>query len=309
MWAACARELNGIGAVEVCPTPAPGPGPGQALVRVRGAGAGPWDVGFLSGAMPGVAVPFIPGQEIAGVVEQAEDGAGVRAGDRVWGTLFPAGGGFAELAAADTARLAPLPRGTGFADAAGLVIAAGTAHEGLIARGGLTAGQSVLVTAASGGVGSAAVQIAAAQGARVFGAASPANHAYVRGLGAEAVFDYHGAHWAEQLREAVPDGVDLLFDAAGGDTRDRALGAVRDGGRAVSTIVRDPVPDAPRGIDSGAFSATVDRPRLEALSDLIAAGALRPQTSAAYPLTRAREALTHVATAHTRGKVVIDIAG
>src|SRR6185437_1839452 len=156
MQAALARELTGVDAVELGERPAPVPGAGQVLVRVHGAGVGPWDVGFLRGGFPGVALPFVPGQEIAGVVEAAGDGAGVRPGERVYGSLFPAGGGFAELALASAERLAPMPDKASFAEAAGLVVGAGTAHEGLIDRGRLRAGETVLVTAAAGGVGSAA---------------------------------------------------------------------------------------------------------------------------------------------------------
>jgi NADPH2:quinone reductase len=90
--------------------PDPVPAAGQALVRVRGAGVGPWDVGFLGGGFPGIDLPFVPGQEIAGVVEAAGQGADVQPGQRVYGTLFPAGGGFAELALASADRLAPMLR-------------------------------------------------------------------------------------------------------------------------------------------------------------------------------------------------------
>ena len=96
------------------------------------------------------------------MVEAVGDGAGVQPGERVYAALFPAGGGFAELALASADRLAPMPGKANFVEAAGLVIGAGTAYEGLIDRGRLQAGETVLITAAAGGVGSAAVQIAAA---------------------------------------------------------------------------------------------------------------------------------------------------
>lgn len=101
------------------------------------------------------------------MVEAVGDGAGVQPGERVYAVLFPAGGGFAELALASADRLAPMPGTANFVEAAGLVIGAGTAYDGLIGQGRLQAGETVLITAAAGGVGSAAVQIAAAVGARV----------------------------------------------------------------------------------------------------------------------------------------------
>jgi NADPH:quinone reductase len=302
-----AQQLGGIDNVELVERPAPVPAAGQVLIRVHGAGVGPWDVGFLSAGFPGLTLPFVPGQEVAGVVE-AGDGADVNPGERVYTSLFPAGGGFAELALASADRVAPMPGQASFAEAAGLVIGGGTAYKGLVDLGRLQAGESVLITAAAGGVGSLAVQIAAAEGARPLGVASPANHDYLRGLGASEVFDYHAGDWVRQVRAAVPGGVDLLFDAAGGETRDQALDAVRDGGRAIFIVLQSPPPaQLERGITSESFAANVDRQRLEALSRLVDSGKLRPQVDAVLPLEEAREALARVAGRHTRGKVVLQV--
>jgi NADPH:quinone reductase len=308
MRVALVPELTGIDNVALGELPAPVPAAGQVLIRVHGAGVGPWDVGFVSGVFPGLALPFVPGQEVAGVVEAAGDGAGVQPGERVYASLFPAGGGFAELALAAADRVARMPGKASFAEAAGLVISGGTAHKGLVDIGRLQAGETVLITAAAGGVGSLAVQIAAAVGARPLGVASPANHDYLRGLGASEVFDYHAADWGQQVRAAVPGGVDLLFDAAGGQTRDQALGAVRDGGRAIFIVLHSPPPaHLERGITSESFAAGVDRHRLEALNRLVDAGQLRPQVEAVLPVEQAREALARVAGGHTRGKIVLQI--
>jgi NADPH2:quinone reductase len=308
MRVALAEELGGIDSVELRERPHPTPAAGQALVRVHGAGVGPWDVGFASGAWPGLARPFVPGQEVAGIVEAVGDGADVQPGDRVYASLFPVGGGFAEYALAPLDRLARMPDRVSFEEAAGLVIGGGTAYEGLVDRGRLQAGEAVLITAAAGGVGSVAVQIAAAVGARPLGVASPRNHDYLRGLGASEVFDYHAADWAQQVLAAVPGGVDLLFDAAGGQTKDQAVAAVRDGGRVISLIPPfGPLAQLERGITVESFGAHVDRQRLEALRRLVDAGMLRPQVEAVLPLEKAREALGRVAGGHTRGKIVLQI--
>jgi NADPH2:quinone reductase len=307
MRAALARQLSGIDRVELGELPDPAPAPGQALIRVHGAGVGPWDVGFLGGGFPGLTLPFVPGQEVAGVVEAVGGGAGVQPGERVYAVLFPAGGGFAELALASADRLAPMPGTANFVEAAGLVIGAGTAYEGLIDRGRLQAGETVLITAAAGGVGSAAVQVAAAVGARVVAVASPPNHDYLLSLGASEVFDYHAADWAQQVRAVVPGGVDLLFDAAGGQTRDQALDAVRDGGRAISIVLQGAPLPLERGITGESFAAHGDRARLEQLAALVDADKLRPQADTVLPLDQAREALARVATRHTRGKIVLQI--
>jgi NADPH:quinone reductase len=305
MRVALAQQFDGIDSLELAELPTPAPAAGQVLVRVHGAGAGPWDVGFLSGGFPSVGLPFVPGQEVAGVVEAAGDGTGVQPGERVYASLFPAGGGFAELALASADRLATMPDQASFEEAAALVIGGGTAHEGLIDRGRLQAGDTVLITAAAGGVGSAAVQIAAAVGARALGVASPGNHDYLRGLGASEVFDYHAADWVQQVRAAVPGGVDLLFDCAGGQTRDQALDAVRDGGRAISIVLAGPPAELERGITGESFGAHITRQRLEALGRLVDAGRLRPQVDTVFPLDQVREALARVAGRHTRGKVVL----
>ena len=307
MRVALAMELGGIDSLELGDQPDPAPAAGQALIKVHGAGIGPWDVGFLSGGFPGLALPFVPGQEIAGVVEAAGDGAGVHPGERVYASLFPAGGGFAELALAPAGRLVPMPGQVSFQEAAALVIGAGTAYEGLDDRGRLQAGETVLITAAAGGVGSAAVQIAAAMGARPLGVASPPNHDYLRSLGASEVFDYHAAAWVRQVRAAVPGGIDLLLDCAGGHTRDQAIGAVRDGGRAISIVFPGPSAQLERGITGESFAAHVTRQRLEALRRLVDTGRLRPQVQAVLPLDQARQALAQVAGRHTRGKIVLQI--
>jgi NADPH:quinone reductase len=304
---ALAMELGGIDSVELGDRPDPAPAAGQALIKVHGAGVGPWDVGFLSGGFPGLALPFVPGQEIAGVVEAVGDGAGIHPGERVYASLFPAGGGFAELALAPAGRLAAMPGQVSFQEAAALVIGAGTAYEGLDDRGRLQAGETVLITAAAGGVGSAAVQIAAAMGARPLGAASLPNHDFLRSLGASEVFDYHAADWVRQVRAAVPGGVDLLLDCAGGQTRDQAVGAVRDGGRAISIVFPGPPAQLERGITGESFAAHVTRQRLEALRRLVDTGSLRPQVQAVLPLDQARQALAQVAGRHTRGKIVLQI--
>ena len=289
MRVALAQQLGGIGSVKLGELPEPVPAAGQALVRVHGAGVGPWDVGFLGGGFPGIIVPFVPGQEVAGVVEAAGEGAGVQPGERVYASLFPAGGGFAELALAAADRLAPMPRGASFAEAAGLVIGGGTAYQGLMDRGRLQAGETVLITAAAGGVGSAAVQIAAARGARPLGVASPGNHDYLRGLGASAVFDYHAADWAQQVRAAVPGGVDLLLDCAGGQTRDQAIGAIRDGGVFVN-VFGPLAPPAERGIDVGSVAVHSDGAQLGELTTLVEQGRLTLRVAQTCPFEEAAAA-------------------
>lgn len=307
MRVAVVDTWGGIEGVARQERPDPTPAAEQVLIRVHGVGVGPWDVGFVGGGAPWLTLPFVPGFEVAGIVEEAADGADVQPGDRVYASLWPDGGGLAESALASVGRVAPMPEGLSFPEAASLVIAGGTAHEGLIDRGRLEAGDRVLIVAAAGGVGSLAVQIAVAAGAIPFGVASPRNHEYLRALGVSEVFDYHVAGWAQQVLAAAPGGVDMLFDLAGGQTKDQAIAAVRDGGRVISVVPPfDRVP-LERGITSESFAAYVGRQRLEALSRFVAAGRLRPQVEAVLPFDQVREALGRVASRHTRGKVVVQI--
>src|SRR5712671_1029602 len=110
MRVALVQELGGIDSVELQERPDPTPVAGQALVKVGGAGVGPWDVAMISGAFGRPALPYIPGFEVAGVVEAVGDGVDVRPGDRVWASMGVAGGGFAEYALADADRLALMPQ-------------------------------------------------------------------------------------------------------------------------------------------------------------------------------------------------------
>jgi NADPH:quinone reductase-like Zn-dependent oxidoreductase len=305
MQVALVQELGGVDRVELQERPEPTPIAGQAVVKVVAAGVGPWDVAMISGAFGQPALPYIPGFEVAGVVEAVGDGGDVRPGERVWASLGMAGGGFAEYALANVDSLGRMPDRVSFEEAAGLVVGGGTAWDGLLVRGQLQAGESVLITAAAGGVGSAAVQVSAAVGARPFGVASPRNHDYLRGLGASEVFDYHADDWVQQLLALIPGGVDVLFDAAGGHTRDQAVDAVRDGGRAIFLVG---APDQlGRGVAGEALDADVNRQRLDAIGRLVDEGKLRPQIEAVLPFEQVREALERVGGRHTRGKVVLRI--
>jgi NADPH2:quinone reductase len=299
------RELGGIGSLEMTDRPDLTPAPSQALVRVRAAGVGPWDGAMISGAFGRPVLPFVPGFEVAGVVEAVGDGVEIRPGERVWASLGTAGGGFAEYALAELDALARMPEQLTFEEAAGLVVGGGTAWDGLVVRGRLQAGETVLITAAAGGVGSAAVQLTAATGARPLGVASQHNHDYLRGLGAAEVFDYHDADWVEQVLAAVPGGVDLLFDAFGSQTRDQALGAVREGGRAIF-LVGAPA-QLRQDVVGESLDAEVNGQVLGAIGRLVEEGRLRPQVEAVLPFEQVREALQRVADRHTRGKVVIQI--
>ena len=304
MRAAYYEAFGGPENLQTGERPDPAPDAGRMLVRTRAAGVGIWDVGMMRGTGGQGSLPRIPGCEVAGTVEVAA--GGFSAGDRVFCSLFTAGGGgFAELAAVRVDKAAVVPDSIDFPEAAGLVIPAVTAYEGLVERAGLQAGETVLITAASGGVGTAAVQIARNIGARVVAVASARNHRYLRDLGAEAAVDYHDPRFVEQLRSAVPSGVDVLFDGTGNEVRDQVLGLVREGGRGIFII--GGAPPARDGVDFQYFGATTTTGRLEAIAALASRGALRMPIEKEFPLERAREAMQHVSGRHTVGRVVVRI--
>jgi NADPH:quinone reductase len=313
MRAAYYDAFGGPENIQIGERPAPVPDAEHMLVRTHAAGVGIWDVGIMSGGFGQVALPRIPGSEVAGLVEVPAGEFNV--GDRVFCSLWISGGagvpdprgGFAELAAARVDSAAAIPDGVDFPEAAGLVISGATAYEGLTDRAKLRSGETVLITAASGGVGSAAIQIARSAGARVIAVASGSNHDYVRDLGAEIVIDYRLPDLLKQLRDAAPEGFDVLFDGPGNDVRDKSLGLVRHGGRAILIALGSPPPPAVDGVEVESFGATVNSARLQAVAHLVSTRKLRMPIEAGFPLDDAREAMEHVAKGHTRGRVVLQI--
>lgn len=184
MRVALVRELGGIGGVELSGSADPTPAAGQAVLSVRGAGVGPWDVAMISGAFRPPPLPFIPGLEVAGVVESVGDGADVQPGDQVYANLRVAGGGFAERALVSVDHLPRKPDRVSFQEAVGLVVGGGTAYEGLVDRGRLQAGETVLVTAAAGGSSWSALQPRSSGASRAYRSApTPPGSGWKRSAG------------------------------------------------------------------------------------------------------------------------------
>ncbi len=302
MRAAYFQSFGGPEQVTVGERPALEPKPGEMLVRVRGAGVGYWDVKAVAGLFGHPPLPRIPGNEIAGVVEQSPPDCPFQPGDEIFASVA---GGWAEYAAARPGRAGRKPGGIGFEESAGLVIAGATAFEGLVDRSAVAVGDTVLVAGASGGVGTAAVQIARSLDAHVFALAGRRHHDLLRELGAEHCFDYTDPTWPDQLRSAAPGGVDILFDAAGGDVLAPAIGVTRDGGQAL--LIAGAPDELPRGITGGFFSAVATGDRLASIARLVESGRLRPVQDTTFALEQASEALALVAGRHSRGKVSLSI--
>lgn len=209
MKAARFSRFGGPEVLEIVDLPDPHPGPGQIRVAVRAAGVNQSDWMKRSGLMD-EELPQTLGYEAAGVVDELGEGVtDVRIGDPVFGMST---GGAAQAELAVLSYYAPIPSSIGYAGAAALPAAIETATRALDQLG-VTMGSTVLINGASGSVGSAAVQLAAARGAHVIGTASPANHEYLRTLGANPVA--YGEGLVQRVRALAPNGVELALDVAG----------------------------------------------------------------------------------------------
>ncbi len=308
MKAIAANHYGGPDVLALVELPEPKVGPDSVLVRVKATSVNPVDWKMLGGnldAVMRVHFPLIPGWDLAGVVEKV--GAAVyeyAPGDEVIGYVredHVRDGTYAEKVAAPVRTLAKKPKALSWHQAGALPLVGLTAYQA-IAAVGLRSGETLLVHAASGGVGSLAVQIARARGARVIGTASEANHAHVRELGGEPVT--YGDGLAQRVRALAPDGVDAVVDFAGKVTDvSLALLRARDGSRMASIV--DSGVKAVGGRYLFVRPSTAD---LTALAELADAGKLTVPVSEVFPLARAGEALARNKAGHTRGKLVIEVA-
>lgn len=293
--------------LRIADVPEPTVGPDSVLVRVRAAAVNPVDWKIREGHMDSlldVFFPATPGWDVAGVVERPGVAAPEFApGDEVVGYVredVVRRGTFAEQVAAPVRTLGRKPAGLPWAQAAGLPLAGLTAYQALVHALRVGGDDTVLVHAASGGVGSMAVQIAAARGARVIGTASPRNHGYLRSLGAEPVA--YGDGLAERVRAVAPDGVTAVLDLVGGAAPATTPEVAAPGVRLVS--VADP---RVAGYGGRYLFVRPDRADLAALGELVDAGKLTVEVARTFPLERAADAYRFAERGHTGGKVVVEV--
>lgn len=303
MKAARIHDYGGPEAIVYEDAPRPEPQAGEILVRVHAAGVNPADAKIRSGMFKTNKTrtfPLILGFDVAGVVEQIGDGVShVGVGDAVYANMR--GGAYAEYVAFEANVAAPKPQSLDFVQAASVPVAAVTAWQALFDHGGLQAGQTVLIHAAAGGVGSFAVQFAHDKGARVIGTASARNHDFLRKLGADEVIDYT----TTRFEEAVKD-VDVVFDTMGGETQARSWGVLKPSGVLVSIV--DPATGQAaqaRGAQGLFFSASEDAGQLAEIGRLIDAGKVKTSVETVLPLAQARHAHELIESGHTRGKIVL----
>ena len=301
--------LGGPEVLELVEVPRPEPGATEVLVRVAAAGVNPvdWKVRARGGLLG--EPPFTVGWDVAGVVEEL--GFGVtrfEAGDRVFGMpRFPReAAAYAEYVTSPSRQLAEIPDGLGDVEAAALPLAGLTAWQALVETADVGPASRVLILGAAGGVGHLAVQIAKARGAHVIGTARAPKHEFLRGLGVDEAVDYT----TEAVEDRVRD-VDVVLDLVGGETGERALPTLRDGGLFVavpSGAGVEPLRAAAAGrVRVTGILVEPDRLGLEELARLVSRGALRPHVAATFPLADAGRAHEAGETGRTQGKLVLTV--
>ncbi len=289
--------------------PRPEPKEDQILVRVIAAGVNPVDGMIRSGMFAKDEKTVFPrtlGADIAGVVEKS--GSKItkfKAGDAVYAYIsLENEGGYAEYALAMENEASPKPKSLDYVEAAAVPVVALTAWQALIDTAKLKAGQTVLIHGGSGGVGTFAIQIAKARGAKVIATASAANQDLLKQLGADVAIDYTKTKFEDIARD-----VDVVLDSVGKDTLARSYGVIKKGGFIVSLVARpDRAELAKRGIRGAALSVDPNSNELGEIGRLIDEKKIRVIVSQTFPLSEAKKAQEQVATGHTRGKIVLKVA-
>jgi NADPH2:quinone reductase len=283
----------------------PSPLAGELLVEVRAAGVNPvdWKIrsGMFGSAKPGD-LPAVLGSEVSGVVQEVgKDVDGFAVDDEVFGSVAPGSGGYAQYTLVTAKAAAHKPPQVSFNDAATLPVAAATAYDG-VTQLGLTKGQTLLINGISGGVGVAAAQIARDANVNVIGTASEDKRALVESLGATLV--QYGDGVAERIRELLPDGVDGIFDLAGGEGLRAVAGLLANRNNLISAS--DPATVS----DLGGHMIERDRTHrvLEIVAALVAGGKVDPHIEDIRPFDEAADAIAAVEVGHAKGKVVIEVS-
>jgi NADPH:quinone reductase-like Zn-dependent oxidoreductase len=309
MNAVVVHEYGGPEVLKYEDVPRPEPKDDQILVRVIAAGVNPVDGSIRSGRYArffNTKLPLIPGYDISGTVEKV--GAKMtkfKVGDPVYAYIgLKEGGGYAEYAVAMEKEASLKPNSLNYIEAAAVPLAAETAWQALVDTAKLSAGQTVLIHGGSGGVGSFAIQIAKARGAKVIATASTPNQELLKQLGADMAVDYTKTKF-----EDVAKDVDVVVDSVGKDTLARSYGVVKKGGFIVSLVAQpDPAQLEKHGIRGAPLSVEPNDDELAEISKLIDQKKIKVIISQVLPLKEAAKAQAQSDTHHTRGKIVLKVA-
>ena len=302
------HEFGGPEVLKYENAPRPVPGPDDLLIKVFATSVNPVDwkirAGYAKGRFP-VTFPLIPGGDVSGEVEEVGGNVKTfRKGDEVYGRPDPTkNGAYAEYIVVNANTVNLKPKSIGHEKAAAVPLAGLTAWQALFDHGKLQAGQKVLIQAASGGVGTFAIQFARWKGAYVIGTTSQNNVDFVKQLGADLVIDYKN----QRFEELISD-IDLVIDTIGGETQRRSLLVIKNGGRLI-TIVRPEFQDAAaaRNIHMEGFMTQSIPEELEQIKQLIDSGKIKPIVAATMSLREAAKAQILSQEGHIRGKIVLRV--
>jgi len=284
---------------------APTSGPGEVLVRVAGAATNPLDLKITAGYMHDffpVAFPYTLGTDVSGtIIDVGGQVGGWAFGEQIVARLDPsAGGGYAELVVVPAEQLAPAPTSIPLFLASGAATAAATAWQAVSEIADLQAGQTVLIHAGAGGVGSFAVQMAHALGAHVIATASGTGLRIAQDLGADEVIDHTAGPFETQLH-----GVDVVIDTVGGAVEERSLQVLRPGGLLIAIPMPPDIERATaRGLRAEFLFHASDAQRLRTVVDMVDADT-RILLDRTLTLHEAPEALQYLAAGHAKGKIIL----
>ena len=307
------------GPEELCFEDAPEPQvqAGQVKIRVRAAGINPADLVRLAGRFPGLALPYIPGTDVCGEVEEAGAGVALKKGDKVFGR---APGGYAEKTCMPASEAMPLPGNLSFAEGAAIPIPFFTAYHALHHKAGLKRGETVLISAGGGGVGVAAIQLAVAAGARVITTVGSAEKAEgVRALGAHTAVNYREEDFVAKA-QAFTDGrgLDVIIENVAADNLGRDIAALAPNGRIVivgngtgksgdatlnvfGAIMKDAAIYGMSLVNATPLLAQIAQPVIK----LLAEKKIKAVVSKSYPLAQAQQALADLLAGRVFGKLVL----
>ena len=301
------------------------PAAGEVRVKVLATGVGRTDINYMHGYSPfSPKAPFVPGYEMMGVVDALGEGVSrVAVGDQV--AALTGHGGYTEMIYLGQEHLVPVPASLDPGEVVTLVLNYVSAWQMLHRVAKVKAGDKVLLIGASGGVGTAFLQLGKLAGLKMYGTASPDKHSLLTGLGAQPI-DYHAQDFVEVLRQAEPEGIDFVFDGVGGESSDRGLRVLRSGGKLVAytpptglvmllkgvlkMISVNMRPDGGK-VESYGISALYARDKkpfmedLPVLFKLLDEGQIKPVISHTFPLPEAARAAALLETGQVLGNIVL----
>jgi NADPH:quinone reductase-like Zn-dependent oxidoreductase len=308
MKAITIREFGGPEVLKMEEMPIPKVASDEVLIKIYASGVNPvdWKIrkGLRKERFP-TNFPLILGWDVSGVIQEAgKDVKNFKPGDEVYGRPDPTKNGtYAEYVVVKASDISLKPRTIDHIHAAGVPLAGLTAWQGLFDHGHLEQNQRVLIHAASGGVGTFAVQFAKWKGAYVIATASAENTALVKQLGADEVIDYKKEKFDERV-----ENIDLVFDPVGGETQKRSLKVLKEGGTLITTLKPENQEAAKeKDIRIEGYMAQSESLELDKIAGLIDAGKVKSIVAKVFPLKDAAKAQSLSEEGHTAGKIILEV--